>query len=154
MKLSGTIDIEAPAATTWDFILDPASLASCVPGAGEIRRVDDRTIEGSITAAVGPMEADFAFSSVIVRSVFPDDLVVRVTGIDSMTKSTLTADVSVGLGSPDPDRTELRYEADVRVKGRLSILGDIVLRATARAMIDRVTRCIRARVATSDSTEE
>ena len=50
VKLTGTIDVAAPPRTVWDHVVDPTSLASCVPGARDVRPIDERTfdrLEGS-----------------------------------------------------------------------------------------------------------
>ena len=63
--------------------------------------------------------------------------------------------MTVALTQPAPGATLLRYQAVVTVKGRLSILGEMVLRATAGMMIGQVTKCLRSRletVATGEST--
>jgi len=146
MKLDGRIDIAAPPGAVWAALIDPLSLAGCVPGVEAVRQVDDRTFEGEISASVGPMSADFAFRSVIGRADFPTDLEVTATGSDSLTGSTLTADVHAGLETPDGATTRLVYRADVRISGRLAILGDMVLRATAGMIIGEVARCLRARL--------
>jgi len=151
MKLGGKIDIAAPASEVWAFILDPERLSGCVTGVRDGQAVDDRTFTGSITAAVGPIQSDFAFRSVIVRAAFPSDLGVsdlgvEMTGTDTMTRSTLTAEVAVALESPDADQTLLRYRAVVAIKGRLSILGEMILRATAGAMIGEVAKRMRAQL--------
>jgi carbon monoxide dehydrogenase subunit G len=144
MKLDGRIEIAAPAADVWAFINDPERLASCVPGVRDVQAVDDRTFRGSISAAVGPMQSDFDFTSVITRSAFPTDLEVEMSGVDSMTKSQLTANVTATLESPEAARTLLVYRATVNVKGRLAILGEMILRATAGAMIGEVAKRMRA----------
>ena len=122
---------------------DPVSLAGCVPGVQDVRRVDDRTFEGAINASVGPMDADFAFTSVINRSDFPTDLEVETSGTDSLTKSRLTADVHAAVESGPDGKTVLVYRADVKIGGRLAILGDMVLRATAGVIIGEVAKCLR-----------
>jgi carbon monoxide dehydrogenase subunit G len=146
MRLDGRIEVAAPAERVWAFILDPERLSSCVPGVRDVEAVDDRTFAGRITASVGPMQSDFEFRSVVVRSSFPDDLGVEMTGTDAMTKSTLTAAVTIALDAPDPGRTVMRYQASVAIKGRLSILGEMFLRATAGAMIGEVAKRMRAQL--------
>ncbi len=146
MKLRGTIEIAAPARAVWDLIVDPVSLSACVPGVREVRQVDERTFEGTITAAIGPMEGDFSFASVLEQADFPGDVVVRVHGTDSVTKSRLEAHVRVALAPGETGGTVLSYDAVVSVKGRLAILGEMVLRATASLMIAQVTRCLRAQL--------
>lgn len=146
MKLDGRIEIAAPARQVWDLVIDPLTLASCVPGVRDVRRVDDRTFEGSITASVGPMDGDFTFTSVITRATFPGDLAVELVGTDSRTKSRLEATVTAGLGEDGSAATVLTYHGDVKVKGRLAILGEMILRATASMMIGQVTACLKARL--------
>jgi len=146
MKLAGQMEIAASAERVWAMVNDPISLAACVPGVQDVRRIDDRTFSGSITAAVGPMEGQFEFSAVIERSEFPSALVVQLTGVDSVTKSTLVATVDSSLELPDPARTKLVYAATINVKGRLAILGDMILRATASVMIGELVKCLKARL--------
>ena len=152
MNLTGTIAIAAPRPAVWSLVVDPVGLAACVPGVHEVRQVDDRTFEGSISAAVGPMNGDFAFTSVIERADMPDALDVRVEGIDSVTRSRLEAHVQATL-TEDGAGTVLGYRATIRVKGRLAILGEMVLRATASLMIAQVTRCLQSRLETVEAAE-
>ncbi len=149
MKLEGRIEIAAPAERVWAELVDPVSLAACVPGVQQVVAVDERTFDGSVVAAVGPMEARFAFRSTIERQDFPTDLDVQVAGSDTLTKSPLVASVHAWLETPEPARTVLAYRATVTVKGRLAILGEMVLRATAGVLIGEVARCLRARTETA-----
>jgi hypothetical protein len=146
VKLDGRIEIGAPARAVWDTIIDPVSLSACVPGVQDVRRVDERTFEGSISASVGPMESDFSFTSRINRADFPADLEVETSGTDTLTKSTLVAVVHASLEEVDATTTRLVYRADVRISGRLAILGDMILRATAGAIIGEVAKCLRTRL--------
>ena len=146
MKLDGTIAIEAPPRAVWALIVDPTSLARCMPGVQDIRQLDERTFEGTILASVGPIDGSFSFRSILATADFPSDLVVTVEGLDSVTKSRLEMEVRAALTEPARGATSLAYHADVRVKGRLAILGEMVLRATAGMMIGEVTKCLRSQL--------
>ena len=146
MKLEGTITIDAPPRAVWALVVDPTSLARCMPGVQEVRQIDERTFEGRILASVGPIDGSFSFRSVLATADFPDDLVVAVEGLDSVTKSRLEMEVRASLAEPARGSTSLAYRADVRVKGRLAILGEMVLRATAGMMIGEVTKCLRSQL--------
>ncbi|MFL5757947.1 MAG: CoxG family protein [Chloroflexota bacterium] len=146
MKLDGTISIAADRSRVWDQIVDPVTLASCVPGVGGVRAVDDRTFEGAITIGIGPIDGSFTFTSVLTRTNAPDDLDVEVRGLDSVTKSRVEADVACSLADTPDGGTALAYRANLRVGGRLAIVGEMVLRATAGALIAQVTRCLRDRL--------
>jgi carbon monoxide dehydrogenase subunit G len=146
MKLAGQIEIAAPAERAWALINDPIALAGCIPGVQNVRQLDERTFGGSITAAVGPMEGHFEFSAVIEESTFPTSLVVRLSGVDSVTKSQLVATVQSSAEALAAERTRLAYTAVLDVKGRLAILGDMILRATASVMIGELVKCLKARL--------
>lgn len=148
MKLEGRIEIAAPAPAVWAFLLDPERLSACVPGVRDVRAVDERTFSGRISASVGPMSSDFDFLTSVTREHFPDDLGVTMSGTDAMTKSTMTAAVAIALDAPAPERTVMTYRADLAVKGRLAILGEMILRASAGAMIGEVAKRMRAALET------
>jgi 2-furoyl-CoA dehydrogenase large subunit len=146
MRLEGTIAIAAPPEAVWAVMIDPRDLAACVPGVSDVRQVDDRTFEGSVRASVGPIDGDFSFRSVLAQQTFPDELIVDVEGTDSVTKSRVVAHIEASLTSTSADSTTLAYRATITTKGRLAIIGDMVLRATAGVMIGQVTRCLRSRL--------
>jgi carbon monoxide dehydrogenase subunit G len=152
MRLQGRIVIAAPAQQVWTVVTDPTGIAGCVPGVKDMRMVGDGRFEGSISASVGPLDGEFAFRSVITEAVFPGDLRVEVEGTDSVTKSRLVVNVTAGLIEDDPSQTTLTYDADVKVKGRLAILGEMILRATASMMISQVTKCLQTRLEVPAST--
>lgn len=144
MKLDGRIEIAAPPDAVWAVVIDPLSLAACVPGVQEANRVDERTFSGRVTASVGPVEGQFSFESVITRAEQPE-IEVEVQGMDSVTKSRLVTTMQVAL-EPAAAGTTLVYHAQVDVKGRLAILGEMVLRATAALMVGNVTKCLKRRL--------
>ena len=65
---------------------------------------------------------------------------VRTEGVDSVTKSTVNADMTVDLRAALDNKTQMDYKADVKIKGRLGILGDMVLRATATLILQEFTK--------------
>jgi carbon monoxide dehydrogenase subunit G len=58
----------------------------------------------------------------------------------------VVAHIEAALASSSDEATTLSYRADVKTKGRLAIIGDMVLRATAGMMIGQVTTCLRTRL--------
>ena len=146
MRLDGTIDIAAPPQPVWAVLIDPRDLAACVPGVSDVRQVDDRTFEGSVRASVGPIDGDFSFRSVLAEMTYPDTLVVDVEGTDSVTNSRVVAHIEASLRSTNDESTTLAYRATITTKGRLAIIGDMVLRATAGVMIGQVTKCLQSRL--------
>jgi hypothetical protein len=86
MILDGTIDLDVPVEKAWDFLIDINKFSTCLPGIDEIRQIDDKTFEGLISAAVGPISGKFNFRSTIIDSNPPEQMVVKTQGTDSVTK--------------------------------------------------------------------
>jgi len=143
MILEGKIDLSVPRAKAWEFLLDINRFVSCIPGLEEVSPLDDRRFKGVIGATVGPISGKFTFEAAIVESTPPKELAVRTEGTDSVTKSTVNGNISVTLTESRQNLTELCYRADIEVKGRLAILGDMVLRATASLLMEEFSRRLR-----------
>jgi carbon monoxide dehydrogenase subunit G len=140
MILDGRIDLDVTVQRAWDFLIDINKFSSCLPGIDEINQIDDKTFDGIISAAVGPISGKFNFRSTILESRPPEQMVVRTEGTDSVTKSTVNADMTVDLRQISEFKSQMNYKADVRINGRLAILGDMVLRATATLILQEFTR--------------
>jgi carbon monoxide dehydrogenase subunit G len=146
MNFEGSLTLNAPAARVWEILLDANEVAACVPGAEEVKRIDDRTFDAVIKATVGPISGRFSFRAHIVESDPPRELVAHMDGVDSVTKSTVTGVTTVILDPLGENQTELSYASTLNVKGRLAILGEMVLRATTALMLEEVTDRLRQRV--------
>ena len=140
MILDGKIDLDVPAEKAWEFLIDINKFSTCLPGIDEVKQIDDKTFDGIISATVGPMSGKFNFRSTIVESKPPEQMVVQTEGTDTVTKSTVNADMTVDLRRVSGTKSRMDYRADVRIKGRLAILGDMVLRATATLILQEFTK--------------
>lgn len=140
MIFEGKIDLEVPIANAWDFLVDINKFKACLPGIEEVRQIDDKTFEGTLAATVGPISGKFNFRSTILESKPPEQMVVRTEGRDSVTKSTVNADMKVDLCKISEEKTQMNYKADVKINGRLAILGDMILRATATLILQEFSR--------------
>ena len=140
MIFDGKMELEVPVNRVWDFLIDINKFSACLPGIEKVRQLDDKTFEGVVAATVGPISGKFSFRSTIVESRPPEQILVRTEGTDSVTKSEVHADMTVNLHEISKDGTRMEYRADVKVKGRLAIVGDMVLRATATLILQEFTR--------------
>lgn len=140
MIFNGKVDLEVPQNKAWDFLIDINKFSACLPGIEEVRQIDDKTFEGTLAATVGPISGKFSFRSTILESHPPEQMLVQTEGTDSVTKSTVSADMTVDLRKVSEAKTRMDYKADVKIKGRLAILGDMVLRATATLILQEFAR--------------
>lgn len=151
MIFEGKIDVGVPALKAWDFLIDVKRFSSCMPGLEKVTQIDDRTFDGVIGATVGPISGKFTFRATIVESTPPKELVVRTEGTDSVTRSAMNANMTLTLRELMESQTELGYQADVEIKGRLAILGDMVLRATAALLLEEFAKRLRKRLESDET---
>ena len=140
MIFDGKIDLDVAADKAWEFLIDINKFSACLPGIEEVKQIDDKTFEGTLAATVGPISGKFSFRSTILESRPPEQMLVRTEGTDSVTKSTMNADMTVDLQKLSDAKTQMNYRADVKINGRLAILGDMVLRATATLILKEFAR--------------
>ena len=146
MIFEGRAVFEAPAERVWEALLDVDTLAACLPGVQQIRRIDDDTFEGAMLASVGPISGRFDLRVQIGERTPPSAMQAAMTGTDSVTKSALRADMDLRLEELAPRQTAMAYRAAVQVKGRLAILGDMMLRATATVVVEEFLKRLRQHV--------
>lgn len=58
-EISKTFIVKAPAASVWAFLVDPARVAKCLPGAAISEKLDDKTWAGTMTVKLGPVQSSY-----------------------------------------------------------------------------------------------
>jgi carbon monoxide dehydrogenase subunit G len=146
MIVEGKFKVEAPVQKVWDFLMDFNQFASCIPGLEDLSQVDDRTFDGVIGAKVGPMSGKFRFQASILEAAPPTDMKVRVEGQDDLTKSTVNAMVTLKLTPSGETGTQLSHHFNAEIKGRIAIVGDMILRGAAAVMLNEFAKRLRGRL--------
>jgi carbon monoxide dehydrogenase subunit G len=135
MEHDGTTTVPARRAVVWERITDPEVLTSCIMGAREVTRVDDRTYEGVIEQTVAKVTVSMDGRVRIEDLDRPERLVFTGSGSDDRTGSRMDAEVAVDLTEAGAETT-LSYDVDVTFTGKLATLGARVLRRQVRANVD------------------
>lgn len=133
MLLKDSFIIEAPLEAVWAFLQDIESIAACVPGIEQVEEVGPDSYKGVLKIKIGPISAAFAGQVNITERIPPERMVAEVSGQDkgsaSLVKSTFT-----GRLSPVEGGTQLDYEMDIALRGRLAQFGMTVVQGTAKKM--------------------
>jgi len=67
MLLQGKLTLNAPIQKVWDFLFDPQTLLSCIPGAEKIERIDEKTYDCVVKQKVGPISVRFKFKAILTE---------------------------------------------------------------------------------------
>jgi hypothetical protein len=58
-KIEEEFEVRAPVQQVWDYLIDPARVVVCIPGAELLESQDERTFVGAVKVKVGPMSMSF-----------------------------------------------------------------------------------------------
>ena len=134
MKIEGSYDIPAPRQKVWAAFLDPAQLATAMPGCEKLEAIGEgeyRTIlKIGIAAVKGTFEGKVKLSDLVPPTRYR--MAVEGSGGPGFVRGEAAmelADVESG--------TRVSYSADVQVGGLIASVGQRLLGGVAKMMLDQ-----------------
>ena len=147
MRLDQEFSVAAPASRVWAFLMDIPAMAACIPGASNVRQIDDTTYDATVKAKIGPISANFGCRIAILQL---DDAahagVVEVSGKDAKIGGGVKARMAMSLHE-DGGTTTVRIGSDVDILGKIGQYGHGMITRRATAMLDDFSRCLQANIA-------
>lgn len=148
MIIEDNFRIERSLEEVWGFFTDIPRVGQCVPGAEGVSQVSENGYAGSLSVRVGPVAANFQGEVNVVESTPPSRLVATINGKDRRTSSFIKGTFTAKLEQVEPSATEVAYELDVAIRGRLGQFGSTVIQATAKEMTLAFVDCVQQQLAT------
>jgi uncharacterized protein len=133
MKLAGDYLFDAPVQEVWNALFDPAILASVMPGCEKLELVDGR-YRGELNVKVGPVQGRFGGTVNLKDTDEPRSYTMIIDGRGA--PGYVKANASVAL-APEGAGTRMRYDADAQVGGKVASVGQRLLEASARAIVQQ-----------------
>jgi carbon monoxide dehydrogenase subunit G len=146
MLIEGKFTLQAPIEQVWDFLLDPETLITCIPGAEKMEAIDDRTYESVVKQKVGPISVTFRFTTNLVEMDPPRYLKATGTGEEVHKAGTFSQRTTVNLTQVSENNVEVSYSSNVSLVGRLATFGERIMRAKAKEMGEEVTKNFEERL--------
>ncbi|MEQ8365783.1 MAG: carbon monoxide dehydrogenase subunit G [Roseicyclus sp.] len=136
MEMHATRTIAAQRETVWAALNDPEVLKACIPGCEELTGSPEDGFEAVVKQKVGPVKATFK-GAVTLSDVVPG---VSYTisgegkgGVAGFAKGS----AQVALADAEGGGTELTYDVDAKVGGKLAQLGSRLVDSFATKMADQ-----------------
>ena len=146
MKVEREIRIEAPRQAVWDFLWDVPRLAACIPGAKEVRTLEEgRRYAAVVGEKVGPFRVQFPLEIQVLEVSAPERLRARAGGRDAAVDGIVKVDLDVGLTEAGSGTT-LRLAADISVLGKLGTLGHSVIVRKGTEIVDRFAAAVKSQL--------
>ncbi|MEM8578052.1 MAG: carbon monoxide dehydrogenase subunit G [Pseudomonadota bacterium] len=135
MQMTGTRTIAAPPSDVYAALLDADVLKACVPGATEVAGSPEDGFEATVVQKVGPVKATFK-GAVTLSGMTPNEA-LTITGEGKGGAAGFAkggADVRL---APAEEGTELSYDVEAKVGGKLAQLGSRIIDGFAKKMADQ-----------------
>ena len=133
MKLVGSYELKTKKEVVWKALNNPEILKKCIPGCESFEKENSTTFNASATNQIGPMNSTFSGT-------------VKLTNIKENESYTLSGEgnSSVGFASGNADVklidangfTNLTYEVNINVGGKIAQLGSRLIDGVAKKMAD------------------
>jgi carbon monoxide dehydrogenase subunit G len=146
MKFEGRFSIDAPRATVWEAIRDPALMARCVPGCESAEQVGEDRYSAVVGVKIGPISARFNLLIDVEEEIAPRCIRSRATGEEGSRASMLSSHNLLTLEEIAPDRTEVSWSADVNISGRLGKYGLGLMKKKVQSLSDEFVAVFAQRV--------
>ncbi len=146
MLIEGKLTLKAPIQEVWDFLLDPGTLASCIPGTEKMEAIDDKTYESVVKQKVGPISVRFKFTTTLTEIEPPRYLKAVGRGADIAKAGTFTQETTVNLTEISQDEVEISYSSNVSLVGRLATFGERIMRAKAKSIGEEFTKNLQEKL--------
>ena len=135
MEMKGSRIIAADRATVWARLNDAETLKACIPGCQDLTGSPEDGFEAVVVQKVGPVKATFKGAVTLDNVNPPESYTISgegkggVAGFAKGGANVVLTEVEGG--------TELTYEVDAKVGGKLAQLGSRIIDGFARKMADQ-----------------
>ncbi len=146
MLIEGKFTIKTQIQKAWDNLLNPETLASCIPGCEKLEAIDEKTFDCIVKQKVGPITVRLKFLTTLTEIDPPTHLKAVGKGADMSKAGTFTQETVVDLKEVSGGEVEVSYRSDVRIVGRLATFGDRIMRAKARDVEKQFTQALNERL--------
>jgi carbon monoxide dehydrogenase subunit G len=133
MKFSGELTVAAPRAEVYKAVRDARFFASCVDGVSDLTETAPDTYAALFETKVAYLKFSFKVTVAVVRAEPPSEIEAKVEGTPLGIVGRLTATALTRLKDVEGG-TQITYDVDAALTGKLGSLGQPVLRAKSKDM--------------------
>lgn len=134
MQLTDVKIIKASPDVVWAAILNPDVLMQCVPGCQSMTGSVEDGFEATVKQKIGPVSA--TFSGVVKLSDIDPGRAVTISGEGKGGAAGFAKGGAKVVLEPVPEGTQLSYEVEANVGGKIAQLGSRLIEGFAKKMAD------------------
>ena len=148
MKLSGSYQINLSKEKVWEALNDPEILKQAIPGCEEFTKNSDTEFTATATNKIGPFNASFTGDIELTDLDPPNSY--KITGSGNSPVGFASGEATVKLEDNEKG-TNLIYEVEANVGGKIAQVGSRLIDMTAKKMADIFFGKFSELISTDDS---
>jgi len=133
MKLSGSYQINLSKQKVWEALNDPEILKKSIPGCEEFKKNSETEFTATATNKIGPFNASFTGDIELTDLDPPNSY--KITGSGNSPVGFASGEAKVKLEDHE-NGTNLIYEVEANVGGKIAQVGSRLIDMTAKKMAD------------------
>lgn len=133
MEMQGCQRITASREAVWAALNDPEILRACIPGCQSLEMIDDATMKATVKLKVGVVSASFNGEVTLKDIDAPNGYRIEGEGKGGVA-GFASGGADVRLVAIDETTTELHYDCQARVGGKIAQMGSRLIDSTARKL--------------------
>lgn len=142
MQLTGEHTFEAPRQVVWDFLMDPAVLEGCLPGAEEMTEVGPDEYTAKMKVGIAMIKGTFSGKVKITDKVEPTSYTMAVEG--SGPQGQISGVGSLELTEQD-GKTTVKYSGEANIRGTMARVGARMIQPAARQIVGQFFGCLESK---------
>jgi hypothetical protein len=144
MKVSGEREFQAPRATVWEVLNDPAQMAKTMPGVESFDIQDDKHWRANvkIPLGLGGLRMSIDFEKTEEREPEFAKLHAKGNGVGAV----MNMDTSFHLSDAEGGSTNMKWEAEVHLLGPVASMGQRVLQPIVNQQVSQVLGALEKQV--------
>ena len=153
-KIQETFEIQAPVARVWEYLIDPARVAVCLPGAELLESRDDGSYLGAVKVKVGPVAMSYKG---VVRFTELDEAarVVRLAGEGRESGGGGSAKLTM-LSKITPlanGGSQVIVEAELDLVGKIVQFGRGMIEEVSRQLFRQFSACVKQQLEVAEEAQ-
>ena len=148
MQISGTYRVNASPDLVWARLMDPAIIATCIPGCNALEPDGDNRFRANLTVALAAIAG--TYDGTVTLSDLVPGASYRLTAEGQGRPGFIKGDSLVSL-LPDGSATIIHVNATLHIGGTIARLGQRLIGSVSQMMMDRFFGCLQSKVEASVS---
>jgi carbon monoxide dehydrogenase subunit G len=143
MDITGSYTFNAPPDRVWNLLMDPAVIASCIPGCEKLEPVGEDSFRASLTIALAAITGSYEGTVQITDKVPHESYRLTVQGQGK--PGFVKGNAAIAL-RPDGATTMVDVKGTVETGGPIARLGQRLIGNVSKMMQDRFFSCLQGKI--------